>query len=86
MLMGDEPAFDHKCVSSVAGEMPEGAAVDTPWSWNTLTEARRICRQFDGLGLTFLEDPFAASDIRLTHEICRGSCHSNTTGEDIFGA
>jgi hypothetical protein len=56
------------------------------WNWNTLTEARRICSQFDGLGLNFLEDPFAESDIRLTHELRRGPCHSNATGEDIFGA
>jgi len=28
MLMGDEPAFDRKYVSAVAGKMPEGVAVD----------------------------------------------------------
>jgi hypothetical protein len=44
MLMGDDPAFDQKCVSAVAGKMPGGVAVDTHWSWNTPTEARRICR------------------------------------------
>jgi L-alanine-DL-glutamate epimerase-like enolase superfamily enzyme len=66
--------------------MPGGVAADAHWSWNTLTEAKRICRQFDGLGLNFLEDPFAASDIRLTHELRRDLVTPIAAGEDIFGA
>ena len=86
MLKGDDPAFDIKYVSAVAGKMPGGVAADAHWSWSTLTEAKRICRQFDGLGLNFLEDPFAASDIRLTHELRRDLVTPIAAGEDIFGA
>src|ERR1700737_923329 len=71
MLKGDDPEFDRKYVSAVAGKLPGRVAADAHWSWNTLTEAKRICRQFDALGLNFLEDPFAASDIRVTHELRR---------------
>jgi L-alanine-DL-glutamate epimerase-like enolase superfamily enzyme len=86
MLKGDDPAFDLKYVSAVAGKMPGGVASDAHWSWNTLTEAKRICRQLDGLGLNFIEDPFAASDIRLTHELRRDLVTPIAAGEDIFGA
>ena len=86
MLKGDDPAFDREYVSAVAGRMPGRVAADAHWSWNTLTEASKICRQFDGLGLNFLEDPFAASDIRLTHELRRHLVTPIAAGEDIFGA
>jgi len=85
MLKGDSPAFDLKYVAGATEKMPGRVAADAHWSWSTLTEARRICRDLDGLGLNFLEDPFAASDWRLTHELRRDMSTPIAAGEDVFG-
>jgi L-alanine-DL-glutamate epimerase-like enolase superfamily enzyme len=86
MLKGDDPAFDRKYVAAVTEKMPGRVAADAHWSWNTLTEAERICRDLDGAGLNFLEDPFSASDWRLTHELRRRLITPIAAGEDTFGA
>ena len=85
MLKGDDPTFDRNYASVVAGVMPGGLAADAHWSWSTFTEARRACRELDDIGLSFIEDPFAASDIRLTHELRRDLVTPIAAGEDIFG-
>jgi L-alanine-DL-glutamate epimerase-like enolase superfamily enzyme len=85
MLKGDDPTFDRSYASAVTSAMPGGVAVDAHWSWSTFTEARRVCRELDELGLSFLEDPFAASDIRLTHELRSELVTPIAAGEDIFG-
>ena len=85
MLKGDDAVFDHKYCSAVVEKMPGQVAADAHWTWNTLTEARKVCRQLDGLGLGFLEDPFAASDVRLTHELRRDLVTPIAAGEDTFG-
>lgn len=86
MLKGDDAAFDRKYVSAVTEKMPGRVAADAHWTWNTLTEARRVCRELDGMGLNFLEDPFSASDVRLTHELRRDLVTPIAAGEDVFGA
>jgi L-alanine-DL-glutamate epimerase-like enolase superfamily enzyme len=86
MLKGDDRDFDRKYASAVAEKMPGRVAADAHWSWNTLTEAKRACRDLDGLGLNFLEDPFAASDLRLTHQLRRELVTPIAAGEDVFGA
>ena len=85
MLKGDDPTFDRNYASVVASVMPGGLAADAHWSWSTFTEARRACRELDEIGLSFIEDPFAASDIRLTHELRRDLVTPIAAGEDIFG-
>lgn len=86
MLKGDDAAFDRKYVSAVTDKMPGRVAADAHWTWNTLTEAQRSCRDLDGMGLNFLEDPFSASDLRLTHELRRHLVTPIAAGEDVFGA
>jgi L-alanine-DL-glutamate epimerase-like enolase superfamily enzyme len=86
MLKGDDAAFDRKYVSAVTEKMPGRVAADAHWTWNTLTEAKRVCRELDGMGLNFLEDPFSASDLRLTHELRRHLVTPIAAGEDVFGA
>jgi L-alanine-DL-glutamate epimerase-like enolase superfamily enzyme len=86
MLKGDDPVFDRKYALAVTEKMPGRVAADAHWTWNTLTEAKRACRDLDGLGLSFLEDPFAASDLRLTHELRRHLVTPIAAGEDVFGA
>ncbi len=86
MLRGDDPVFDQKYVSAVTGKMPGRVAADAHWSWSTLTEAKRSCRPLDGFGLSFLEDPFAASDWRLTHQLAGDLITPIAAGEDVFGS
>jgi L-alanine-DL-glutamate epimerase-like enolase superfamily enzyme len=86
MLKGDDRDFDRKYASAVTEKMPGRVAADAHWSWNTLTEAKRMCRDLDGLGLNFLEDPFAACDLRLTHQLRRELITPIAAGEDVFGA
>lgn len=85
MLKGDDPAFDEKYVAEVAERMPGRVAADAHWTWNTITEARRTCRRLDACGLAFLEDPFAASDVRLTRELREDLVTPLAAGEDTFG-
>jgi L-alanine-DL-glutamate epimerase-like enolase superfamily enzyme len=86
MLKGNDPDFDRRYASEVCDRLPGQIGADAHWSWSTLTEAKRLCRELDGLGLNFLEDPFAASDWRLTHELQRGMQTPIAAGEDVFGA
>lgn len=86
MLKGDDAAFDRKYVSAITAKMPGRVAADAHWTWSTLTEAMRVCRDLDGMGLNFLEDPFSASDLRLTHELRRHLVTPIAAGEDVFGA
>jgi L-alanine-DL-glutamate epimerase-like enolase superfamily enzyme len=86
MLKGDDRDFDRKYASAVAEKMPGRVAADAHWTWNTLTEAKRACLDLDGLGLNFLEDPFAASDLRWTHQLRRELVTPIAAGEDVFGA
>lgn len=85
MLKGDDPAFDLEYASAVSGRGPKQIAADAHWSWASLTEARKLCRELDNMGLDFLEDPFAANDWRLTHELQRGLNTPLAAGEDVFG-
>jgi len=85
MLKGDDAVFDRNYASAVVNAMPGRVAADAHWTWNTLTEASRACRSLDELGLCFLEDPFAASDWRLTHELRQQLITPIAAGEDIFG-
>jgi L-alanine-DL-glutamate epimerase-like enolase superfamily enzyme len=85
MLKGDDRVFDRKYASAVAQRMPGRVAADAHWTWSTFTEAKRACLDLDGLGLNFLEDPFAASDIRWTHQLRKELATPIAAGEDTFG-
>ena len=69
MLKGDDPAFDREYVAAVTRAGAGKVAADAHWSWSSITEAMRLCRDIDTMGLDFLEDPFAANDIQLTREL-----------------
>jgi L-alanine-DL-glutamate epimerase-like enolase superfamily enzyme len=85
MLKGDSPDFDLKYASAATAKMPGQVAADAHWSWTSLNEAKRTCRSLDGLGLNFLEDPFAASDWRFTNELRQDMATPIAAGEDVFG-
>jgi L-alanine-DL-glutamate epimerase-like enolase superfamily enzyme len=84
MLNGNDPDFDRAYVAAVTKDPAGPVAADAHWSWATLTEAKRFCRDLDGFGLDFLEDPFAASDLQLTHELQKGLATPIAAGEDVL--
>jgi L-alanine-DL-glutamate epimerase-like enolase superfamily enzyme len=86
MLKGDDPAFDLEYATAVSKRDPSRIAADAHWSWNTLTDAKRVCRTLDHIGLNFIEDPFAANDCQLTHELQRDLTTPIAAGEDVFGS
>lgn len=85
MLKGDDPAFDREYVAAVTRAGAGKVAADAHWSWTSIPEAMRLCREIDGMGLDFLEDPFAANDVRLTRELQRQLKTPLAAGEDVFG-
>ncbi|HWB32102.1 MAG TPA: enolase C-terminal domain-like protein [Acidobacteriaceae bacterium] len=85
MLKGDDPVFDAKYAAAVCERGPGRVAADAHWSWTTLTEAKRLCSVLDEMELDFLEDPFAANDIRLTHALQLEMNTPIAAGEDVFG-
>lgn len=85
MLKGDDPDFDREYVTAVTKRGPGRVAADAHWSWTTLTEAKRLCRDLDTMDLNFLEDPFAANDVDLTHELQQSMETPLAAGEDVFG-
>jgi L-alanine-DL-glutamate epimerase-like enolase superfamily enzyme len=86
MLKGDDPAFDRQYAKATSEAAPGRVAADAHWSWTTLTEAERLCRDLDAFELSFLEDPFAASDWQFTHELRRQIKTPVAAGEDVYGA
>src|SRR5260370_14293382 len=86
MLRGDDPVFDRKYISAVIARLPGQVGADAHWSWRTLTEAKRLCRELDGLGLNFLVDPFSAWDSKLTRQLQRQLKTPIAAGEDVFGS
>jgi L-alanine-DL-glutamate epimerase-like enolase superfamily enzyme len=85
MLKGDDPEFDRGYLAAVTRIAPGRVAADAHWSWSTLTDAWRFCRDLDAFGLDFLEDPFAAADWQLTHELQKRLSTPIAAGEDVQG-
>lgn len=83
MLKGDDPAFDLRYVDAVTTRAPGCVAADAHWSWTTRTEALRFCRQVDGAGLAFLEDPFPPQGIELTTWLAGQLRTPLAAGEDV---
>jgi L-alanine-DL-glutamate epimerase-like enolase superfamily enzyme len=60
MIKGSDAIANGKYVKALASRLEGHAslAVDTHWSWRTLSEALETCRLLDDCGLAFIEDPF----------------------------
>ncbi len=83
MLNGNDPEFDRDYLAAVTKNPAGPMAADAHWSWASLTEAQRFCRDLDDYGLDFLEDPFVASDWRMTHELQTFLVTPIAAGEDV---
>jgi L-alanine-DL-glutamate epimerase-like enolase superfamily enzyme len=84
MLKGDDPDFDRRYLDSITSAAQGPVAADAHWSWATLTDAQRFCADLDEYKLDFLEDPFPASDIHLTHELQKSLTTRLAAGEDVI--
>jgi L-alanine-DL-glutamate epimerase-like enolase superfamily enzyme len=85
MLNGSDDAFDRQYASAVTKRAPGRVAADAHWSWDLITDAKRLFRDLDDMGLSFLEDPFAANDITITRELRNQMKTPLAAGEDVFG-
>src|SRR6185312_3865919 len=85
MLKGDDNVFDLRYVKAVTARAPGACAADAHWSWSSMTDAQRLCSQIDDLGLNFIEDPFAAADWKLTHQLQKTLSTPVAAGEDVLG-
>jgi L-alanine-DL-glutamate epimerase-like enolase superfamily enzyme len=85
MLKGDDNVFDLRYVRAVTSRAPGACAADAHWSWSSVTDAQRFCSQIDDLGLSFIEDPFAAADWKLTHQLQKTLSTPIAAGEDVQG-
>jgi L-alanine-DL-glutamate epimerase-like enolase superfamily enzyme len=83
MLNGNDPEFDRAYLAAVSKNPGGPLAADAHWSWSSVTQAKRFCRDLDSYGLDFLEDPFAASDWRLTRELQNHLATPIAAGEDV---
>jgi L-alanine-DL-glutamate epimerase-like enolase superfamily enzyme len=86
MLKGDDPEFDLRYIQAVTQRAPGRVAADAHWSWNSVTNALRFCRQIDDTGLAFLEDPFSPQDIELTTKLQSYLRTPIAAGEDVLDA
>jgi L-alanine-DL-glutamate epimerase-like enolase superfamily enzyme len=85
MLKGDDLDFDRGYVDSITAAAQGPVGADAHWSWATLTDAQRFCRDLDKYQLDFLEDPFPAADVQLTHELQKSLTTRLAAGEDVVG-
>lgn len=82
MMDGQARSRDHGLLSQLAA-LGGRLAADAHWSWSTLAEASRYWTEMDSLGLDFLEDPFAASDVSLTLRLQEKLVTPIAAGEDV---
>src|SRR3954454_18944709 len=86
MLKGDDPVFDRKYAGAVSTKLSGQIGADAHWTWATVTEAERLCRDLDTMNLAFLEDPFSATDWQFTHELRKRLQTPIAAGEDVYGS
>lgn len=86
MLRGDDDAADLRLVEALAPLAGHGRlAADLHWSFHNLTDAARLCARLDGFGLSFIEDPFAATEPSLTRALQARLATPLAAGEDAAG-
>ncbi len=83
MVNGHDRAFDLALVEKLSAIKPGQLAIDTHWSWETIDDAAAYLKEFDGLGLQFIEDPFGAHNAELTPGLQARLKTDLATGEDI---
>src|SRR5689334_2713410 len=86
MLKGADAEFDRRYIAAMIQAARGALAADAHWGWSTLTEAQRLCQDLDEQRLDFIEDPFPAADIGLTHQLQKSVRTRIAAGEDVIGS
>ncbi|KQT62927.1 MULTISPECIES: mandelate racemase/muconate lactonizing enzyme family protein [unclassified Aureimonas] len=86
MIKGSDVVANGRYVQTLASTYRDdlSLAVDTHWSWRTLTEALDTCRRIDDCGLAFIEDPFLPQQWRLSGELGSKLRTPLAAGEDVL--
>ncbi|MBD9529053.1 mandelate racemase/muconate lactonizing enzyme family protein [Paracoccus sp. PAR01] len=86
MIKGNDALANSRYIRALAqhGGDDVALAVDTHWSWRTITEASETCRRIDDCGLAFIEDPFLPQQTQLLRDL-RGKLRTPlASGEDVL--
>jgi L-alanine-DL-glutamate epimerase-like enolase superfamily enzyme len=86
MIKGSDAVSNSNYIEAVASKFDGkvSLAVDTHWSWRTITEAWETCRRIDECNLAFIEDPFLPQQWRLAGELRSKLETPIAVGEDVL--
>lgn len=86
MIKGTDSLANSRYLQTLTSRLDEKAAlaVDTHWSWRTISEALDTCRRIDDCGLAFIEDPFTPQQWRLVGELRSKLKTPIAVGEDVL--
>jgi len=86
MIKGTDAIANSKYLQALAARFDGHAslAVETHWSWRTISEAMDTCRRIDDCGFAFIEDPFLPQQWRLVGELRSKLKTPIAVGEDVL--
>ena len=86
MIKGSDSIENARYIEGLLGRFHAHAslAVDTHWSWRTISDALHTCRRIDDLGAAFIEDPFLPQQWELIAELRSKLKTPLAAGEDIL--
>ncbi|AFL50437.1 L-alanine-DL-glutamate epimerase-like enolase superfamily enzyme [Sinorhizobium fredii] len=86
MIKGPDVAANTRYIHALASRFAGKAnlAVDTHWSWRSISEALETCRRIDDCNLAFIEDPFLPQQWRLAGELRAKLKTPVAVGEDVL--
>ena len=86
MIKGSDVAANSRYIQTLASRFAGKAslAVDTHWSWRSISEALETCRRIDDYDLAFIEDPFLPQQWRLAGELRSKLKTPVAVGEDVL--
>lgn len=86
MIDGRDFAADTAVMEALAGALPQGArfGIDAHWSWSSVDEALPWCRLAERLGASFVEDPFAPTQVHAVAGLAGRLDVPLAVGEDVI--
>lgn len=86
MIKGPDVEGNTRFIQTLASKFASkvNLAVDTHWSWRSISEALETCRRIDDCNLAFIEDPFLPQQWRLAGELRSKLKTPVAVGEDVL--
>lgn len=86
MIKGTDALANSRYLRTLASRFEGRAslAVETHWSWRTISDALDTCRRIDDCDLAFIEDPFLPQQWRLVGELRSKLRTPVAVGEDVL--